>query len=327
MNILSYSHAYVCGGHNGGAETTLHDVMRLLREEKHKTTALLSKPHPDGSGPYILDGVMVQSFSSKRDPELYIPDNDITLTQLECAARAGMLAEKAGKKSVQLIHNDQSYCIKSAGYNDALIFNTEWVKPAYDHLSLPGVVFHPPIEPLRYKTETTREFITIVNLTVGTENRMSYNKGAETFYELARLFPDERFLGVKGGYGEQYVPDDLPPNVTIMEHTNNPIDYLSRTKILLCPSRYESYGRSAIEASASGIPSLCTRTPGTLEGVGRYQTTIEGFHLFEWARGLRYLLDREVYQWFSKEAIQGCNSLWSRSGSEWADVLMLLESL
>ena len=301
--------------------------MRLLREEKHKTTALLSKPHPDGSGPYILDGVMVQSFSSKRDPELYIPDNDITLSQLECAARAGMLAKKAGKKSVQLIHNDQSYCIKSAEYNDALIFNTEWVKPAYDHLNLPGVVFHPPIEPPRYKTETTREFITIVNLTVGTENRMSYNKGAETFYDLARAFPREKFLGVKGGYGEQYVPDDLPSNVTIMEHTNNPIDYLSRTKILLCPSRYESYGRSAIEASASGIPSLSTRTLGTLEGVGSYQTTIESLQLFEWERELAFLIEPDVYRWASKEAAKGCDTLWSRSGSEWADVLQLLESL
>jgi glycosyltransferase involved in cell wall biosynthesis len=156
---------------------------------------------------------------------------------------------------------------------------------------------------------------------------MSYNKGAETFYDLARSFPLQKFLGVKGGYGEQYVPDDLPPNVTIMEHTNNPIDYLSRTKILLCPSRYESYGRSAIEASASGIPSLSTRTPGTLEGVGRYQTTIEGFSLFEWERELGLLLDEATYMQASVDALFGCAALWGRTKDEWLDVVNLLESL
>lgn len=294
----------------------------------HKTTALVSKPHPDGSGPYVLDGVLVQSFSSKRDPELYIPQYDFTLTHLECAARSGMLARKAGKKSVQLLHNDQPYCVSSARkYSDALIFNTEWIREAYQECNVPGVVLHPPIEPDRYRTSTSRDYITVVNLTIGTEDRLSYNKGAETFYELARSFPDERFLGVKGGYGEQYVPDDLPSNVTIMEHTNNAIDYLSQTKILLVPSRYESYGRSAVEASASGIPSLSTRTPGTLEGVGRYQKTISGFSATTWGAELASLLEPATYMEASVAAVMGAEALWARTKSEWIDVLNMIENL
>src|SRR5882757_3938553 len=97
MEILSYSHAYMGAGHNGGAETTLHDIMRMARLDGNNCSALVSEPHPDGSGAYVLDGVKVQPYSSKKDPDLYFPHADIILSHLGCAMRTGMLARELGK--------------------------------------------------------------------------------------------------------------------------------------------------------------------------------------------------------------------------------------
>jgi glycosyltransferase involved in cell wall biosynthesis len=271
-----------------------------------------------------MDGVKVQAHSNKKDPEMYIPMNDVVISHLACAQRASMIARKHGKKSVHLEHNDQPYCVDSARYADALIFNTEWIRPAYDW-SGPNVVFHPPVDPERYSVETTREYITLVNLTIGTTDRISYDKGALTFYELARRYPNEQFLGVKGGYGDQYVPDDLPGNVTILEHTNNILDVYRKSKLVLVPSKYESYGRVAVEAGCSGIPAIISDTLGTREAMGYASTFCNHGALDQWDSALSLVLDD--YDSFSGKALLRAQYNWQRSLDEFKEVLALIEGL
>jgi len=300
--------------------------MRLLRLEKHTTTALLSKPHPDGSGSYVLDGVKVQAHSSKRDPELYFPTNDLIISHLECAAISGMVAEKHKKKAIHLLHNDQDYCVGSAEkYAHGLIYNTEWIMGAYKSvpLRIPKVLFHPPVDPKRYTVETTREYITLINLTIGTTNKLSYDKGGLTFYELARRFPHEKFLGVQGGYGDQYIPSDLPGNVTILPHTNNILDVYRQSKVVLVPSKYESYGRVAVESACSGIPSLLTDTAGTREAMGWAANFCERHDDFdEWEDKLNWLL--ATYDFSCESARERSHFNWARTLEEWKDVKRFL---
>lgn len=326
MKILSYSHAYTGAGHNGGAETTLHDVMRLLRVD-HTCDALVSEPHPDGSGSYVIDGVKVQAFASKLDPKLYFPQYDLIIAHLAGALRGGIIAKELNIPMVHLLHNDQDYCIKAAEkYADALIFNTDWIVSQYHRcLDRPHVVFHPPVEPRRYTVDTTREYITLINLTAGQTHRLSYDKGARTFYEMARRFPEERFLGVKGGYGDQYVPDNLPPNVTIMEHTNNILDVYRRSKLMLIPSKYESYGRVAVEASCSGIPSVITDLDGPHEAMG-YSARYCQFEDFdEWEAGIQEVLDN--YDDYSYRATKRAHANWRRSQLEYSELSSLIQWL
>lgn len=326
-NVLSFTHAYVGGGHNGGAETTLHDVMRMLRLAQYNATALVSKPHPDGSGSYVVDGVKVQAFASKKDPEYYIPDSDIVLTHLGEASRSGILGRKYGVPVVHLIHNDQPYCVVNAErYSDALVFNTEWVVDAYRNcLDLPYIILHPPVDPSRYSVETTRRYITIVNLTVGQTDRLSYDKGAHTFYEMARRFPKEEFLGVMGGYGDQYVPDDLPPNVTIVPHSNNILQYYRESKVILTPSKYESYGRVPLEAACSGIPSVITETPGTVEAMGYAARYCQFGNFDEWEYAIQEVLDNyDDYKFYAARRAAYC---WGRTMKEWGQFQLTFESL
>lgn len=271
MNILSYSHTYYGAGHNAGAETTLHGLMLALKRSGHKVMALASRPFKDGSGSYVLDGVPVQAFGSKQDPDLYFPRFDLVLTQFECAQRGWYIGLKHDVPTVQVVHNNTEYARNLAlRYNDALIYNSHHVandiQPRFPKSDpKPFVIVHPPIDPKVYSVETTREYITLINLSDGDEP--FYNKGYETFYALAERFPEEKFLGVLGAYGNQVVR--RLPNVTFMDHTNNILDVYRKSKVVLMPSEIESYGRVAVEAACSAIPSLTSTTPGLLEsGIG-----------------------------------------------------------
>lgn len=289
MKVLAYTPTYYGSGHNAGAETTLHDILRAVKGGGHKVMALASRPFKDGSGSYVLDGVMVQAFASKHDPELYFPKFDVILTQFECAQRAWYIGMKYGIPTVQVVHNNTEYATNLAlRYNDALLYNSENVKRdivSQMKVFKDGVVLHPIVDPAKYEVETAREYITLVNLSDGEEP--FYNKGYETFYELAERFPEEKFLGVFGAYGKQVVKD--LPNVEFMAHTNNVLDIYRKTKIILMPSEIESWGRVPVEAAASSIPSLTSTTPGLLENDIGYKKIPFNKH-DEWERALTDLL-------------------------------------
>src|SRR5690606_41582358 len=98
-------------------------------------------------------------------------------------------------------------------------------------------------------------------------------KGAETFYALAGRCPQTRFLGGKGGYGVQILPrgNNALPNVEIVEHLppeRMRDEVYARTRVLLMPSAYESWGRVGVEAMCSGIPVIAHLTAGLRESLG-----------------------------------------------------------
>ena len=106
--------------------------------------------------------------------------------------------------------------------------------------------------------------ITLVNANV--------NKGVHQFIELAKRLPDRKFLGVIPYYGELWVPP-APSNIEWIKFDDDVRNILKRTRILLMPSNYESFGRIAVEAMYNRIPVIYSKSnpnaapPGTTEGV------------------------------------------------------------
>jgi glycosyltransferase involved in cell wall biosynthesis len=98
------------------------------------------------------------------------------------------------------------------------------------------------------------------------------NKGVHQFIELANRMPDRKFLGVVPYYGELWVPP-APSNVEWVKFDDDVRNILRRTRILLLPSKYESFGRIAVEAMYNKIPVIYSKSnpgaaaPGTTEGV------------------------------------------------------------
>lgn len=304
--ILAYVHAYV-PDHNAGAETTLHDILKHLVKDGWNATVVI-KPErvsfltgkAENFGEYWIDGVHVVRGEDKRTLLHYVPKADITISHLECSERTHILSKQYQIPTIHLVHNTHPLTVQWSANADALIINTEWIynDEAFKTWDGPKMVLNPPVDPGEYKTERGKS-ITLINLWE--------DKGSAIFYELARRFPELSFLGVKGGYGEQEIVD--LPNVTIMEHTPYMQRVYSQTKVLLMPSKYESFGRVGVEAMASGIPVIAEPTPGLLESLGDAGTFADRDDAEAWETALRATLKPAKYGKLSKLALARSESL------------------
>ncbi|MBQ1164003.1 glycosyltransferase, partial [Streptomyces sp. A73] len=80
---------------------------------------------------------------------------------------------------------------------------------------------------------------------------------------LAQRIPEQQFVAVRGAYGEQVDYDGLD-NVEVLAQVPGAEmaeRVYGRTRVLLMPSSYESWGRAGCEALASGIPVVAHPTP------------------------------------------------------------------
>jgi glycosyltransferase involved in cell wall biosynthesis len=283
-------HAYP-PAHNAGAEWAAHSLLRELAGRGHEVDVLLSDPRSGHAG-YDIDGVCVHPYRSKAD--------QVIVTHLENTARASVLGELNRIPVVHLLHNtfEKSKAWLVKGSPSLVVYNTAWMKADAEawwrvhrgDRPMPwGIAVHPPVAVEDYQT-TPGDRITLINLTV--------EKGARVFYALAERMPRRKFLGVIGGYGEQILRDDLP-NVEIAPHTPGERmakDVYARTKFLLAPSVYESYGRVAVEAMCSGIPVLAHPTPGLMESLGDAGTFCDRDDLDAWEAAVKQMSTPSAYK-------------------------------
>jgi len=323
MKILSYGSNYVSTGHNAGAETTLHDLNRECKRQGHSVSHLGSRAFKDGSGSFVVDGIKVQAHGSKQDPFLYFPGADVIFSQLESSARASLVTAQLGKPHIQLVHNTTEFSQGIAKYADYLVWNCENTRSSME-VSKPGVTVYPLIDPARYHVDfdvdPSERYVTLINLSDGTDP--FYDKGFRVFYWLARRFPDLRFLGVRGAYGNQAIQD--LPNVTIVDHTANILEVYRKTAVLLVPSTVESFGRVAVEAAASGIPSLSSDLPGPREAGCSY-AYIHPEDMFVWEGALENVFRH--YEKASVIAAERSRVLWMKTKEQIESFLSLLERL
>ena len=296
MKIVSYVHAYI-PYHNGGAETTLHDLNLALVKAGHDVHVIVKEsPKHFGKQPYEFEGVKVSYAQNKKDIVFALPGTDLLLTHLECSVRATLLGKTFRVPVGQIVHNDMDLTRRYLAHSpDFVIYNTVWIKDKFaeEFGEIPNLVVHPPVVADRYKVDRGKS-VTLVNL---------YDrKGSNTFYALAERFPNVTFLGVQGGYGKQEIRHDLP-NVEIMDYTPDIRKAYEKTKLILMPSVYESYGRVACEAAASGIPSIVSDTPGLREALGDSGTYVSPTDVDAWETALRASLTPRKYGALSKGAL------------------------
>jgi glycosyltransferase involved in cell wall biosynthesis len=279
MKILAWVHLYP-PDHCAGAEMMLHEILVKLAARGHDCAVYL-----DRSSISDWEGIKVHTEKTA-DPNALIDDADIVITHLD-RTRAVIRANAGRKHLVHLIHNDQQlrYHRVRPRESSLVVANSKWIEKA---IRWPGetIVVPPPVDAARYRT-TPGDAITLINL--------NESKGAWTFWQLARILPERRFVGVIGGYGEQVIPDVIPGNVELVEHTPNIRDVYVRTRILLMPSAYESWGRVGIEAAASGIPTIAHPTPGLLESLAASGTFVDRLDVAGWVEAIRRFDNHDIY--------------------------------
>jgi glycosyltransferase involved in cell wall biosynthesis len=139
--------------------------------------------------------------------------------------------------------------------------------------------------------------ITIVNA--------NQNKGINQFIEIAKRMPERKFLAVIPYYGELR-PPPAPSNVEWIPFDDDVRNILKRTRILLMPSYYESFGRIAVEAMYNGIPVIYSKpainpknitgsTEGMEEWIKPAGIPCERENIDEWLNHIISLDDETVY--------------------------------
>jgi glycosyltransferase involved in cell wall biosynthesis len=137
-------------------------------------------------------------------------------------------------------------------------------------------------------------------------------KGIEVFIDIAKRFPDRKFLAVKPYYNIIRVPTDIP-NIEWIDIQDDIKNVLKRTRILLVPSAYESWGRVAFEAMYNGIPVIYTKPADSFPGLKYKSGTTQGMkewivdaaidcdrtNIEEWISAIKKLDDETIYMDYS----------------------------
>lgn len=258
--------------HCAGSEVTVFVALREMVKRGHEVTVIADRTPED----YEIEGIQVKSLPSNQFHHARVreiaKDADVLITHLDCTSLAMTLAVDLDKPLVHVVHNHAQLGYWNVPPHKAqlVVFNSHWIamNETYKDEPWPGrsVIIHPIIEPEKYRCERGNK-ITLCNPTEG--------KGIHTLYRIAEEMPDYEFLVVEGIYGEPVAPPHLPdswvdahPNIEFMKNDPDFRNVLRKTKVLLMPSNYESYGRCAVEACCAGIPVIVHPTQGLWEALG-----------------------------------------------------------
>lgn len=299
MNIVALSHGYPPLWNMGG-EVSLHRTMVALNGNKFVLTST--------SEPYTFEGVQAINIDTPdvlniyADPnpianQLAALDANVVIGQNELSLPAVLAANKIGAVSMVNIHTPPKYgrtVNESMRFADYAIYNTrvaaeEWGEPD-------GLVVHPPISPLPDQLLTGGDAYTLLSSLL--------NKGVEVVLKLAEKYPDQRFIIVRSPAEPTHGLKDIEekvarlPNVELRPRVapEDVINYLRETRILLVPSRYETYGMSAIEAAGYGIPCVHVDTPHVREGIGEAAVLVPPLNVEATDKGIKAIeKDYEAY--------------------------------
>lgn len=265
MRILWSIHLYP-PVHNAGAEYVAHSVNQFLHKRGHQIRVLL---HQGESGISTYEGIEVFGPPERRGFSMdAYAWGDVICTHLDFTQHSINMGRYNNRPVVNFIHNDCPYpSIIQAKKKQYAVYNSQWIKEALTPIyNAESMVLCPPCQKEKYITGTDpqeNKFITLINI--------NENKGGYVLYNLAREMPHKQFLAIIGSYEDGgRRPDILAKleslsNVTIEPQTSDPKSIYARTRILLVPSRYESWGRVATEAMINGIPVIACPTKGLKE--------------------------------------------------------------
>ena len=295
MNILASIHLYP-PKHNCGAEYMIHWMLKDLQNKGHQIKVLLHQAnHYKIKNNYVFDGIDV--FPPQENViDSLMRWSHAVLTHLDYTKWTIASAALYKKPVFHLIHNSHPYPeIINARHNQHIVYNSLWLKNLLNY-QWPNFIMTPPVDYRIYDLQiepAKNEYITLINT--------NENKGGKIFEKIAQAMPNKRFLGVLGSYDEQ-VRGSLP-NLKYVPNTSEINQYYRQTRILLMPSEYESWGRTATEAMCSGIPVISSEAEGLKENCGSAGIYIKDRNdIKSWVNAINRLDDKKAYEEASRKA-------------------------
>lgn len=277
-----------------GSWISTHELLRSLVDAGHEVTVIrrLVFRQPE----YWHEGVRVLARPNLMTS---IPA-DVVITHVGDDGAGHRHARAAHVPSVKLAHGHPTG--RQLEGADLIVFNSKHLR---DLTTWTGqsLIIPPPVRAARYGFEAVGEPVDARNTLIN----LSKEKGGELLNRLAAAEPERDFLGVEGGYGGQM--RTTAPNIERMPMTPEPSEIYRRTRVLLMPSLFESYGRVAVEAACSGIPTIAHPSPGLVDTLGDAAIWADRRDLDAWRAALAELDDYDRYIEMSTRALDFADNL------------------
>jgi len=277
---------------NAGSEATAHAVNRMLVEKGHEVwVGVPGYPNRIYEGVHIFDAdnrVLLHNLMK----------NTHVISTHSFRDKCLKLSDQYGTAYIDWLHGG-TYTMnvrksqKEDKPNQFAIFNCDSLVESFsDADKMKYHVLRPPVDWREYEVPNTMpKYVTLSNL--------NENKGGHILIEIARITPHVEFLGVRGSYWKQ-IEDNTLPNITYIDNTPQIKDVYAQTKILIMPSKEETWGRTAVEAMSSGIPVIASPTPGLKECCQGAALFVERDDIQEWSRLIsRLCTDKSFYEEYS----------------------------
>ena len=275
MSLVAFLHGYPPQWSMGG-ELSTH---RTLREIPGSIV------YTECDAPYEFEGVQVRPLRTATVSEM-VADADgagasVLLAHSTLSQKTVQAAKRLGIPSVLAVHAPPRFAadLRQAWSRATVkVYNTEAARRAWRDPR--GWLLHPPAGTPMPELGP-REHLTLTSSLL--------NKGAGRVLDLADRRPDKRFIIVRSPahktHGDPAFEEKAAErrNVKVVDriHPNDMGRLWRETRILLVPSRYETYGLVALEAAWQGIPSIHVNTPDVLEGIGDAAYLLNGFTIDE----------------------------------------------
>lgn len=288
--IVWIMHSYVPNV-RAGSEITAEDQIRFLKKQGWTIYVLVHRwvvPEHEGVKIFpIRKGQVTQSKGIRR----LLQQADIVCVQNYSINELDLQIQEFGKPLVVFLHtqNDNREVLNfRLGTPAYVVYNVNFLKLESNNTH-PSIVIHPKIDSEKFKIpKKDARYVTLINT--------NDNKGGNLLPKLAAALPEIQFLGVKGGYSNQIVDKNPPPNLKYIENQSDMTHVYEETKVLIMPSKSETWGRVAVEAMAGGTPVVVSRSPGLLECVGKAVNACDRSDISCWTERIQTLMtDDKAY--------------------------------
>lgn len=273
-----------------GSEISAYETIKYMRNRGHNVIVFVETYEVDE-----YDGFKIYKYD-ENDAfcKSSIIDADAVFFQMEDRSTSLKVVQKRTKPSYIFIHMMEQYnwfLQARLTFPIVIVYNCNSTQDAiltlYDNMRMIPYVATNTFKPLR-ETTLNNNTVCLINC-----NR---NKGANIFNDLALRMPDIQFLGVKGAYGDQVLLEHPPSNLVYIDTQKDIRVVYKQIGILLMPSTNESWGRTAVEAMASGIPVIHSEATGLVECVGGAGILCMRNDLDAWEETIRKLLNDRSYR-------------------------------
>ena len=273
-----------------GSELSGYETLKYMRERGH-TIIIFVKQWKVSD----YDGFSIYKYDQK-DPICVttIVESDIVFFQMGDETEHFEIIKHRNKPVYMFIHNANHYywiLQQKLKFPVHVVYNSHMtqdeIPTLHDNMRMIPYVDTSRFKPLR-SISVSNNVVCLINC--------SKNKGGDIFKQLATKLTNVQFLGVKGAYGIQSIDQTTPDNLTYIENQKDITVVFRRIGILLMPSKNETWGRTAVEAMASGVPVIHSQAVGLVECVGGAGILCSLDDIDAWADAIRRIVGDPAYR-------------------------------